>query len=367
MKRRLRVSPFAIFAITMLLGMIVATLVFRHAQTLALAHPAPRSTQPYTGHVTDAQQLYIEARTATSELLFKLAFAALTALIGIEASEGARARFPQRGLFAAAGLLFTSIYAAFLFQNGVGLCMEASLDDMFGPILAYPIVLQFWSLFAAAAIVATALFQKPGRIAAIITTLMAIAPRPALAAPLYRDCVTSWAAARSITLPREAAQDAEQLIGRVVARQELKVAAKDRCAVATTLLDDVRYMALRERKPAVGTAAGAALAPMLHEARVAAESPNLSPGELVERLLSIAEVWSVASGILDIDADKPLFVIVTDRLSRPQKQFYEYTRCVLRLRPGKYNVRVAQGTRIIFDNDIELAADARVPLVVKAR
>jgi hypothetical protein len=343
-------------------GMALSTLVFRYAQTVSLTPPSV-APPPYTGSVTEAQKLYISARTATSELLFKLAFTTLAALIGVEASESTRIRLSQRSVFAAAGLLFTSLFAAFLFQIGISHCMEASLDDMFGPILAYPILLQFWFLFAAAAIVAAALFRKPRR-AAMAAAMFVVLATPVAAAPAYRDCVRTWAESQSIPLPAKASVDAEKLIKRLAAVQELEVAPADRCAVASTILDAVRYTALRDGKPAAGQEAGTALASMLHDARKAAESPNLSPGELVQQLLSIAEIWTVASGILDIDAAKTLFVTITDRSGGRPTQWHAYTRCRLRLPPGKYNVRAAEGTRIVFDKDVQLDRDARVPLRV---
>jgi len=353
-------TPFALFIVTMLAGIIASTLLFRIAQNVSLA-PPHKTIRPYDGAATDAQKLYLAARTSTSDLLFKIAFAALAALIGLQLSEKRRAYFSERGIFAAAGLLLASAYAAFLFQIGVSRCMDASLDDMFGPILSYPILCQFWFLFAGVVIVAAALFRRPRRATLAAAFVAVLACRAASADPAYKDCARSWAEIHSTALPTAATDDAARLVEHLVARQELHVAKSDRCAVAATMLDAVRYTALRDGSPETGVAAGKALAAILRAAREAAEAPNLSPGELVDRLMSIAEIWSVASGIFDIVSPKTLFVTVTD-LAGSGEQWLGYTRLLLRLPPGRYRIRAADGTKVVYEADVALARNARVPV-----
>jgi hypothetical protein len=348
----------------MLGGILLSTILFRLAQTTSF-QPAGTKARPYTGIMTDAQKLYIGARSATSELLFKISFATLAALIGLQLSN-AQSRVSQRGIFTAAGLLFTSLYAAFLFQVGVSRSMEASLDEMFGAILGYPIMLQFWFLFAALVIIAAALFRNPRHGAAIMAFVALLGAAPLQAeTPASRQCVVDWAKSHDIQLPSAAAKDAARVIEILAAKRGLKVTTGNRCAVVTTMLDTVRYTALRDGKPETGAEAGAALAKMLRDARKTAEAPNFSPGELLRQLLSIAEIWTVDSGIFDIDAKDTLFVTVISRSNPKRPQWLGYTRWLLRLPPGSYNVRIADGTRIVFDRTIDLAADARVPIDIR--
>jgi hypothetical protein len=82
-------------------------------------------------------------------------------------------------------------------------------------------------------------------------------------------------------------------------------------------------------------------------------------------LAAIAEFWKVPAGVLDIDAKKPLFVTVTDHGPRSRGvQWLRYTHCVLRLPPGRYGIRAADGSRIVFNSEIDLPRDARVPIDV---
>lgn len=364
MKRAARLSPFALFIVTMLAGIAVSTMLFRRAQSISL-QPAGSSARPYTGTMTDAQKLYIGARSATSELLFKIAFATLAALIGLELSN-AQSRLSQRGIFTAAGLLFTSLYGAFLFQVGVSWSMEASLDEMFGPVLGYPILLQFWFLFAALVIIAAALFRNPRHRAVVMAFVALLGAAPLQAkTTTSRQCVADWATTHDIGLPPAAVGDAARVVEILAAKRGLKVTGDNRCAVVTTMLDTVRYTALRDGKPETGAEAGAALAKILRDARKTAEAPNFSPGELLRQLLSIAEVWTVDSGIFDIDAKETLFVTVISRSDPKRPQWLGYTRWLLRLPAGSYNIRIADGTRIVFDRTIDLVTDARVPVNVR--
>ena len=364
MKNRLRnITPFTILVATMLAGILAATLLFRYADRATLSVPGEPVARPYSGSVTDAQKLYIAARTATSELLFKIAFATFGALIAFQLSDARRARFSERGVFAAAGLLLTSLYASFLFQIGVSHCMEASLDDMFGPILNIPILCQFWFLFIAVVVVAAALFRGPHRSAIGATIVAVLICQGAYAGTTSRRCVRDWASSRSVELSETATNDAAALVDRMMMREKLAVLESDQCAVSATMLDAVRYRVISEGKPLTGTEGGAALAEVFHSARRAAESPNLSPGELIDSLVAIAEFWSIPAGVIDIDAKKTLFVTVTDRSPQSHgSQWLRYTRCILRLPPGLYEVRVAEGTHIVFDKEVDLAPDGRVPI-----
>ncbi|MBV8516076.1 MAG: hypothetical protein JO197_01620 [Acidobacteria bacterium] len=362
-RERLR-SPLLLFFGTMLVGMSIATLLYRCADAGLLTKPGAVA-RSYTGNATDVQKLYLESRNSTSELLFKIAFTAFGALVAFVLSGARRAASVERGIFSAAGLLLSAMYAAFLYQIGASRCMEASLDDMFGPILNYPILCQFWFLFVAVMVIAVALFRGPRRAAvaaAIIITL--VVPRVA-SAQTSVGCVRDWAKSRSVELPSSAQADAIALVNRMAARQRVEVPKGDRCELAETLLDTVRYSTIHDGQPASGAAGGAALAAVLHTARVSAESPNLSPGALMTDLVSVAEFWKTPSGIIDIDARKPLFITITDRGPRSRgTQWLRYTRCVLRLPPGHYGIRAADGTRIVYSAEIDLARDARIPIDV---
>ena len=355
-----RPTPFTLFVVIMLSGIIVSTLLFRTAQNASLTS-FHRTLRPYDGVATDAQKLYLAARTNTSDLLFKITFAVLAAVIGLQLSETKRAYFSERGIFSAAGLLLASVYAAFLFQIGVSRCMEASLDDVFGPVLNYPILCQFWFLFAGVVIVAAALFRRPRRATLTAVFVAVLACRAASAETAYKTCVGSWAQGHSIVLPATATDDAARLVKHLVVRQTLQPSDSNRCAVTATMLDEVRYIALRDGSPETGVAAGKALATVLRAARERAEAPNLSPGELVDQLMSIAEIWKVASGMFDIVSGKTLFVTVTD-LTGSGEQWLGYTRLRLRLRPGRYRIRAADGTKVLYEADVALARNALVPI-----
>ena len=359
----LRLTPFALFVILMIGGVAFATIVFKAAQREMARDAQKRVARPYTGAASDAQKLFLESRSGTSQRLFEIAFAAAAALLALQFSEKQRPQFSGHGVFGAFGLLVASIYSALLFQIGVSRCLEASLDDMFGPILTYPVLCQFWFLLAAVVLTAASLFRRPrGRLAVAMLVSLLSFSAGAAGIPSYSQCVTTWASSRSLILPDKGVVDAAKLVERLRARQKLTVNAQERCALTATILDAVRYAAISQGQPSTGKEGGEAMAILLRAARQAAEEPTLSPGELIGVLASIAEIWSVPSGIVDIDAPRTLFVTVVDRAAPAKNQWRAYTRCVLRLPPGTYAVRAALGSRIVYRGDIKVVDRARIPL-----
>jgi pimeloyl-ACP methyl ester carboxylesterase len=379
MSRIRSLSPFTIFVLVLLAGLTLVTVLFRKAQTDAMfrktrsagaapadatkgrspAMSAPSGVSGAQSTVTDAQKLYLESNTGASELLFNLAFASLSALLALQYSEKRPVRLSAFGVFAASGLLLTSIYAAMLFRFGVSHCLEANLSDIFSTVLSYPILCQFWFLFSAIAVIAASLL-RPSRYGMLALVLAAaavsgpsVAAAPTIApcvaaGPTLGPCVEAWATSRGLQLTTKAISDADTVIRRVADKEKVRLEDTNRCAFSESVLDAIRSIALRDGHEAKGGAGGTAVAALLIDARASLEASTVSAGELVDRLLSIAEIWTVASGVLEIHAERILSVTVT-AAGKTREQWNGYTpRWLLRLPPGSYDLIASDdgGTRV---------------------
>jgi hypothetical protein len=358
-RQRRKLTPFALFLALFLSGCTLATVIFRHGQSLSMSAEGGDAA-PSNVDVTDTQKTYIESRSAASERLFDLAFASLAALLGLRFSEKTRVRIDGHGPFAACGLLLVSIYSAFLFQVGVGHALEGPLNEIYGPALSYPIVLQFWSLFGAALILAVSLFRPAGRrmnpliLAAGTVAMLFAPPVRAQSQPGLEACVRSWAASRDLELPGEAVQDATKLVEGVARKREIVLSLVDPCDWTGTLLDEIRFTAISDGGAARGDAAGRVLAPLFHSAVKALEDPTFASGDLLDRLLSIAQVWREPSAIVEVEAGtRSLFVTILDP-RHPQRPRRGYTRWTVRLPPGSYELRASERGKIVEKRTIAL-------------
>lgn len=373
MNRLRHLSPFVSFGVVFIAAIIVATILFRAAQHRAMNASADNTPGPAAlGALTDTQKLYLESRLGTSQLLFNIAFAIIGGLLALHFSEKTRPPLSTHAVFSAAGLLLASIYSAFLFQIGVSHCLEGSPNDLFSAVLNYPIVAQFWFLFAAVILIAISLMRRiPSRagliaVAIVWLSMPSSAYANAAAKPDYAGCVRKWASERQLEIGDKAVKDGAALIKFVVGHDQITVAdARTGCTLASTLLDQVRFQALEDEDVSTPAKASAAVERVLHDGRVATQTTNVSFGELVDELISIAEVWRVAAGIVDFDDGRrgQLFVTVMSR-ERPPKQRKGRTPWIVRLPPGKYDVTASEGAQQVYTGVLEIKDGDRmaVPL-----
>jgi hypothetical protein len=366
-----RMPAFYSFGLVFIVAMTLATMLFRVAQERTMEATDQRAQA--AGTLTEAQKLYLESRLGTSELLFNIAFAIIGSLLALRFSEKTRAELNTHAAFVACALLLASIYSAFLFQIGVSHCLEASPTDMFSSVLSYPIVAQFWFLFVAVILVALSLIRRIPRagLVAIIGAMLFVTPGCAVASQATPQpepgCVREWAAARQLELPASAIADATALVTYLVVREEVEVTADDRCAVAGTLLDALRFEVLKNANLTTAAETNEAMAKMLRDALVATQTPNVSLGDLLDEMISIAEIWRVAAGVVEFIDETDggqLFVTVMSR-DRPPKQRNGRTRWIVRLPPGKYDVTASVGATRVYSAEVEVRDGQRKAVTLR--
>lgn len=330
--------PFLVFLGVFAGSFVLVTLLSRVPQ----ASPAmPQSQAIAPPEIQEIQKLYLESEAARSTLLFNLAFGTLGALLGLRFAEKTRVKLDGAATFGACGLLLTSIYSSFLFQSGMSRILEGTLDEMYGPLLRTPITCQFWSFFIAVILLSFTLFRPlPRKAALLIITGVLCATAAEAAAP----CIQDWGRDHSLELPLAAITDAEIALERLRQKGELEPERTAGCDYAYTVLDQVRFVAISKDGEATGSAGAASVAKVLHNLAAATAKPTFAHGKLVDELLDLLEIWRERSGLLDLQSalQQPLWVEIRD-ISKPKRFWQRYTRCLLRLPPGKYLVSALSG------------------------
>jgi hypothetical protein len=370
-RRRPVLTPFVTFLLLTGLGILGSTGLARYAQR-SFDRPDPDAVAaPQKAEVDETQKLFIASRTGGSDLLFKIAFASLGALLGLRFSEKTSVLIGSHSHFAAASFLLCSIYNAFLYQESVAHVLEGPLLAMYGPELRYPVLCQFWFLFAAVVLLAASLFRPSRRAVAAVVVLVLSAGCSALAqdpASPLSACAGQWGQSRSVELDTTAARDLATLAERIARRREVDLVAlseTDRCSFVASLADHVRFTAISDGAPSEKSGLGAAVKALLRQAVESTESPNFSAGEFLDRLLGLAQIWREPSAVLDIDSGtRTLFVSVTDPV-RPQTSTWKgYTRFLLRIPPGTYQLSAAEDGILVTRRTITVKDGDRTPISI---
>lgn len=343
--------PFLVFLGVFAGSFVLATLLSRIPQSSPASVSAQDVTPP---EIMEIQKLYLESEAARSTLLFNMAFGTLGALLGLRFSEKTRVKLDGATTFGACGLLLTSIYSSFLFQTAMSRILEGTLEEMYGPLLRMPITCQFWSFFLAVLLLSFTLFRPlPKK----VTLLLLMGLLSATGAEAAASCIRDWGRERSLELPAAAIADAKIALQRLREKGELEAKRTTGCDYAYTVLDQVRFAAISEHGEATGKAGAVAVAKVLHNLAAATAQPTFSPGKLVDELLDLLEIWRGRSGLLDLRGSRPEPLWIEVRDLGDAKLFWQrYTRCLLRLPPGKYLVSASRdGQTVGSDLTVEIA------------
>lgn len=369
--RRPTIKPLTTFLLLAVVGILGSTWLLRRAQAEAMRQSAAEGPRPTEINLT--QQEFITSRSAGSELLFQLAFASLGALLGLRFSDKARVHIGSHAHFAAAGMLLSSIYNAFLYQESLARILEGPLDVLYGAELRYPVVCQFWFLFAAVALLSVSLFRPVRKMAAasLLAFVGGALPATAQVAPAtLASCGAQWGQSRGLDSSTLATSELGELATRVARRSEVDIqglSSADRCAFVSALGDGLRYAAIAAGAAADGGKQTRAINALVRRSLSTMSDPTFSPGELLQHLLAAAQIWREPAAVLDIDGgSKTLFVAVYDPRN-PQLQWRGYTRLLLRIPPGTYELSVSENGVIVNRRSLSVGDGDRLPISLAAQ
>lgn len=316
------------------LGAIGLTVLFRLSQDGSLGVAVSPEK------IDDRIKIFADMKVRLSERLFNLAFATLAGLVGLHVKAGDSAGRRSDGWLpvSAAALLSLSLYAAFLFQTGIGMALgPGPLTLIYGPLLDLPLTAQFW-LFVAGIILLLFWVLPPAAQRLFLVALLCAAPiRPTFAADSFTACVGPWQTSRGVTLSAAAETHAATVVARVAQRAAVDIPVESRCDYAASLLDEYRRVALKD---ALSDAdALSKLEQRLATTFKATESANFAPGEFLNKLLALSQIWRVPSGLLTVDSKQDtVYIIVTRKQS--SSHWEAYSNWVIRLPTAHYRVRV---------------------------
>lgn len=361
-----RLSPFSILIGAGVLGFLVITMLFLATQISPLA-PELRAARSHA-IIGPTDKLFIDTQSKTSELLFKISFAVFAGVLGLYFS-GTRAKhLTSRLVSGALGVLFLGLYSAFLFNVGMAQVLEEPAHDMYGPILRFPIMCQFWCLLLALLLLAATFFREhqSRRHMAIAFIVSCILCHPALATERPAQelaCLDAWQRSRHQTLSPETTTAALDLTGRLTALNKLKSGEGEACQYLDAVLDEVRYTALADA-PA-GASEEASLTAAVRSLDLSTRQPQFNWSDALQSLLRVGEIYRAEHAVLEIEAIPGSKIDVVE-IHHAQLDWKRSAPCMLILSPGKYRVLVWVSKANPSQEIVELADGERRVITVRS-
>lgn len=327
-------SPALLFAVVVAVGIIASIWIQRNA---VLGDSSGQSIS-----LSNSQDKLLAQRNDLSKWLLGLAFATLVGLMGLQMKQESHYRPADSFLsMTAAGLLITSIFGAFLFQEDAVEALEKDIQLIYGAYLEAPLQIQFYTLLAALVLLAIWVLRPAKSITLLGLLLLLALPGTAQ----QSTCIEKWAVDRKIELPADARQPLESLIGTIRSKSEATVSADDECTYVASVADQLRGLA-REENPN----SDAALAQLLKNLETQANAANALPGDWISRLVEGSKIWRpVPHARLEIRSSPEGLQI------RLKGEPAGWTNWVNRVRPGEYSLELLRYNRVVYSEHLILA------------
>jgi len=346
--------PFFVFLVLSMVCFIAASLVYRHLQTDASGAMVLQNRAKI--ELTDADKKLIEVRDSTSKWLLGLAVTLLPGLVVRKSSDGLPKVQHEVLPLLAGAMVLLSLYGFFLAQDSVAFVLSRGPQyHLYGWLTSFPILLQFWSLLAALTLLMLHWLRPVGKVVFPTLALMAallLHPEVANAATVTpaatKSCVSSWAASREVPLSGDETGLAAGVVVGIARRSD--VSPSDLCEFTAAHLDQFRFLASR-----TATAASPfTVVDAVKEADRDLRSTAISPGAVLERVLSLSELWRKPSGLMRIEGrPNGATVLLNSRA-------VGLTNLDLRLSPGKYVVEILAEGIVVFRKSDVLIEDGKL-------
>ena len=323
---------YALFATLVLSGFVAVTIAYRSLQTSSPPRDIPQI------ELNDAQKKLLDSRDNMSKWLLGLAYGALVGLLGMAFKQEEGARPMDAGLpLTASGLLILSLYGAFLFQDSMVFTLsKGPVDFIYGSLMDFPLVLQFWTLIGALILLAVWMFRPSKKYTVTLGIFLALGLVRTAQAQVS-GCVPSWEKDRGVTLTESSQTTAVDVLRKLAKRAKLKSPS---CDYALSLLDELHWAAYVVKQDDSGEAMSA----YLKTIDVELTKPGLSTGEIVTKLTALSEVWRTASGLLVVESQlkgMPVLLNGSEAGMTPWQR---------RLAPGTYSIEVIRGGRTVYSD-----------------
>jgi hypothetical protein len=318
--------------------------------------------------LTDRQRAFVETQTQTSTSLFNVAFAALVGLVGLQI-HGKRNQRPSGALpRLAAAFLALSMYASFLFNTQVAWAIgRGPLNLLASPGIDLPLTAQFW-LFVIG-IVMLLFWVFPSRsIGGVGLAFGLLVPSTASAqnGPVAA-CAVQWGTDRQIPLTQTSLVRVERIVNGVAGEAKLTLDGSTRCPFVESLLDELRRRVVADAGASVEKP-GTALDEAIRLSADTLDSHTFSAGDVITRLVAIAQVWRQPSGLLVVRSAADVLYVIATRVDGAPADWKGITNWTVRVPAGVYRVEVTKdGLRVENPQRIEVKDGDRLELVYPRR
>jgi hypothetical protein len=294
--------------------------------------------------LTPEDHALVEARDSLSKWLLGLSVTLLPGLI-VKKTKTGEFSYQQRLLpLLAGGLLVVSLYGFFLAQHSVTFVLAHGPKYLlYSKFSEFPLVVQFWSLLGAAALLIShwAGLARGATAPLIVgvTLLMSLsstsqaadAPRSA-----QESCIRAWSQSRRVALDESQVTMAATVVDGIQRRIGAKP-NEESCDFTNTQLDQLRFLAMSS-----GDDDPEAFWKVLSSVNRDLSSHGAGVGVFLRSLLDSAEVWRSESGLLSIRGSLTGSHVI---LSGKEVGLTDLD---VRISPGTYTVVIVRGGGELF-------------------
>ena len=313
--------------------------------------------------LTDRQRAFVETQTETSTSLSNLAFGALVGLVGLQ-MRGKRDQRPSGVLpRVAAAFLALSMYASFLFKMQVASAVgRGPVNLLTSPGVELPLTAQFWLFVTGIVMLLFWVFPTRSTIGSVMALGLLAPAHAAGQETTTESCAAKWQIDRQISLPEASLPRLAKIVGGVASEAKLTLDTSSRCPFVDSMLDELRRRVVADAGASVDDPG----LPMAEAIRLTAEtidSHNFSAGDVVSRLLAMAQVWRQPSGLLVVHSTAGSLYVIATRLGGAAADWKGITNWTVRVPVGVYRVEVMKdGVRVENPQRIEVKDGQRVQL-----
>jgi len=327
-----------VFCILLTAGVIVVTQLYLGSQ---LREP----NEPVKEELTDREKQLLGAEADVSKWLLGIASGALVGLVGLRLKNPGEGTLTTVVPMSAYSFLLLSIYGGFLsFESTLDILRRGPLVYVYADQFKYPVLIQFWSLVAALALLAVWFFPgtKKTMVLAIVTAIFCASNARAQETDRPK-CVQTWYQDR-LHAPTESGDLALSLLRKVEVQPNAKPIKT--CIDADSVMDQLRFSSFDSGKKDTVVEFNSYLKNLSDELN----HPDLSMSDVVAKIVDLMSPWDKPVAVLAVRSDKGTYQII---LNAAQVGITNWAR---RLVPGTYRIRVVKDLRVVYSsNGLSLA------------
>jgi len=330
------------FVTTLLVGFALITLIYVDAGCGTIPPEIVRlERQKESTQIADRQKTLVQAQGDASKWLLGLASGALIGFITLRMKDRSDERLIESAPMTAYALLVLSIYGSYLVSDStLQIMTRRPIECLYGNFFRFPLLIQFWTLFAAVMLLGGWLLRPNSSRLAICVLMFFFIPSAGMSANDDRQkCVDHWIEDHRFSR-RPAAGFVPMIIQGIENKSQVQL--PNSCTAVESLLDQVRANSANQDE----------FYQRLNNLHDELAHPDASYGTVVAKLVKFMDIFNYSFGVLRIVTKQDDFKVF---LGGDDTGFAPW---VDPLRPGRYRIIIKKGTKEVYANDsFEIVAD----------